>query len=108
MLELIEIQTTAASPEEAQRIADHLLNGRLAACVQVSGPLQSRYWWQGQLEQADEWVCTAKSIASLYESVEAAIREVHSYDEPQILAVSVLRASAGYQQWVEEQVRESN
>ncbi|MEZ6132262.1 MAG: divalent-cation tolerance protein CutA [Planctomycetaceae bacterium] len=105
MVDLIEVQTTVGSEDEAGRIADRLLSERLAACVQVTGPIVSRYWWQGTLEQANEWVCTAKSVASLYERIEAAIRAVHSYEEPQIVAVAVLRASAGYEQWVRDEVQ---
>jgi periplasmic divalent cation tolerance protein len=100
MAEYIQVLTTAGSEEEAERIAEALLGRRLAACVQVLGPIVSRYRWQGKLERASEWQCLAKTEAALYGEVEAAIRAVHSYEEPEILAIPVLAGSKGYLDWV--------
>ena len=100
----IQVLTTVSSEQEAARIADALLDRRLAACVQVVGPILSRYRWQGELEQAREWQCLAKTEAGLYDEVEAAIREIHSYDEPEVIATPVLAGSAGYLAWVSENV----
>ena len=104
MTEYVQVLTTVSSEEDAKRIADDLLDRRLAACVQVVGPILSRYRWQGKLEQAQEWQCLAKTEAALYERVEAAIRESHSYDEPEIIAMPVVAGSAGYLAWVSENV----
>jgi len=104
LAEHIQVLTTAGSEEEAERIAALLLEKRLAACVQVVGPVLSSYRWRGELERAREWQCLAKTEAALYEQVESAIRAVHSYEEPEILAIPVLAGSAGYLRWVSESV----
>lgn len=96
--------TTAGSEEEAGRIASLLVDRRLAACVQVVGPIASRYRWQGKVEEEREWQCLAKTTAAAYEAVEAAIREAHSYDEPEIVATPIVAGSAGYLTWVDENV----
>jgi periplasmic divalent cation tolerance protein len=96
--------TTAGSDEEAGRIASLLVERRLAACVQVIGPIVSRYRWQGAIEEEREWQCLAKTTRGAYERVEAAIREAHSYDEPEIIATPIVTGSPGYLAWIEENV----
>ncbi|HEY7256750.1 MAG TPA: divalent-cation tolerance protein CutA [Solirubrobacterales bacterium] len=105
--EYVQVLTTVASEQDAMRIADELLDRRLAACVQVVGPILSRYRWRGELEQAREWQCLAKTEAGLYEEVEAAIRELHSYDEPEIIATPIVAGSSGYLAWVSSETRRS-
>jgi periplasmic divalent cation tolerance protein len=100
MTDYIQVLTTTGSEEEAERIAAELLERRLAACVQILGPVVSRYRWRGALETAREWQCLAKSEASLYEEIERAVREVHSYEEPEILATPIAAGSQGYLDWV--------
>jgi periplasmic divalent cation tolerance protein len=104
MNDYIQVLTTAGSEQEAERISDLLLDRRLAACVQVIGPILSRYRWQGKLEQANEWQCLAKTEAARYGEVEAAIRAVYSYQEPEILAIPVLAGSKGYLEWISASV----
>lgn len=104
MAEYVQVLTTAGSEEEAERIASTLVEQRLAACVQVAGPIASHYRWQGKLEREQEWQCLAKTEAGLYERVEDAIRAIHSYDEPEILAIPVLAGSDGYLEWISENV----
>ncbi len=103
-VEYVQVLTTVGSEEEAERISSLLVERRLAACVQVVGPIESRYRWQGKVEQEREWQCLAKTEASRYAEVEAAIREAHSYDEPEILAIPVLAGSSGYLRWISENV----
>jgi periplasmic divalent cation tolerance protein len=76
--------------------------------VQTGGPIRSRYRWQGVIEEAEEWQCLAKTEASLYGEVEAAIRELHSYEEPEIVATPIVAGSAGYLGWVSAEVRTSD
>ncbi len=96
MADHVQVLTTAGSEEEAARIASALVERRLAACVQVLGPIVSRYRWQGVVEEAEEWQCLAKTEAARYPEVEAAIRELHSYEEPEIVATPIVAGSAGY------------
>ena len=104
MSECIQVLTTAHSEEEAGRIAALLVERRLAACVQVIGPVVSRYRWQGEVEEEREWQCLAKTTRAAYDVVEAAIREVHSYDEPEIIATPIVAGSAGYLAWIDANV----
>ena len=100
----VQVLTTTASEEEAGRIAELLVERRLAACVQVVGPITSRYRWQGEIEEEREWQCLAKTTRAAYEAVEAAIREVHSYDEPEIIATPIVAGSPGYLAWIDANV----
>lgn len=104
MGDYVQVLTTAGSEEEAGRIASLLVERRLAACVQVVGPVVSRYRWQGAIEEEREWQCLAKTTRAAYEKVEAAIREVHSYDEPEIIATPIVAGSAGYLAWIDANV----
>jgi periplasmic divalent cation tolerance protein len=104
MTEYIQVLTAAGSEEEAEGISAALIERRLAACVQVIGPVSSRYRWQGEVETAHEWLCLAKTEAGRYEQVEAAIRELHSYDEPEIVATPIVAGSAGYLEWISSSV----
>jgi len=106
MTEFIEVQTTAASENEAACIANRLLDLRLAACVQISGPITSHYRWEGKIESATEWICTAKSTQRLFTAIETEIRAFHSYDEPQIVALPLVAGSAGYLNWLRGELRE--
>lgn len=106
MSDCVQVVTTVASEEEAGRIASSLVERKLAACVQVVGPIVSRYRWQDEVEEAREWQCLAKTTRGAYEAVEAAIREVHSYEEPEIVATAIVAGSPGYLAWIEENVSE--
>jgi periplasmic divalent cation tolerance protein len=103
--DFVQVLTSTGSEEEARRISEALVERRLAACVQVAGPIVSRYRWQGEVEEAREWQCLAKTEASRYPEVEAAIRELHSYEEPEIVATPIVAGSAGYLAWIGESLR---
>lgn len=100
MTEYVQVLTTTGSEHEAERIASMLLERRLAACVQVLGPIASRYRWKGEIEEAREWQCLAKTEAARYAEVEAAIRAAHSYEEPEIVATPIVAGSSGYLGWI--------
>lgn len=100
MTEFIQVTTAIDTEEGAQKIAQTLVERRLAACVHVAGPITSTYWWQDKLEIEREWTCAAKTRKELYEDVEKAIREVHPYDEPEIVALSIVSGSQSYLHWI--------
>jgi len=102
------VSTTTDSREQADAIASALIEQRLAACVQIGGPLTSVYRWQGKVETAQEWSCAAKTTAERFEQVAAAIRQLHSYEEPEIIATPIVAGSPGYLQWIEVQVRSAD
>ena len=104
MNEAIQVCTTVAEQADAERIAASLVAKRLAACAQVTGPIESTYRWKDSIESSQEWVCTAKTLRVAYEAVEQAIRQIHSYDEPEIIALPIVHGSAGYLQWIADSV----
>src|SRR3954467_3117506 len=104
MTDYVQVLTTVGSEEEAGRIASLLVERRLAACVQVVGPIVSRYRWEGEVEEGREGQCLGKTTGAACGAAEGAFREVHSYDEPEIIATPIVAGSAGYLAWIEETV----
>jgi periplasmic divalent cation tolerance protein len=100
MADHLQVTTTTATRAEADAIAQALVEARHAACVQVVGPVTSRYWWDGKVEVAEEWLCLAKTTTAAFPGLEAAVRRLHSYDEPEIVAVAVVAGSPSYLAWV--------
>jgi periplasmic divalent cation tolerance protein len=88
--------------ECAERIANHLLDQRLAACISITSPATSIYQWQGKREAAEEIMLLIKSSSAAYDAMEQAILNLHPYELPEIVAVSVERGLPGYLQWVEQ------
>jgi periplasmic divalent cation tolerance protein len=105
---VIQVFTTTGNREEAQRIAAELVDHRLAACVQISGPITSYYRWEGKLETSQEWLVTIKTTRDSYDTVEELIRKVHLYDVPEILATPVVAGSQDYLEWVEKEIGSSD
>lgn len=99
----LQVTTAAGSREEADLISRTLVGRRLAACVQVVGPVESRFWWKGDVTVAQEWLCVAKTTAARYAAVEGVIRELHSYELPEIVAVPVAAGSEAYLAWVQRE-----
>ncbi|HUX75775.1 MAG TPA: divalent-cation tolerance protein CutA [Anaerolineae bacterium] len=106
MTAYIQMVTTTETKADAQAIARALIEKRLAGCVQIIGPITSTYWWQGEIKTAEEWLCLIKTRADLYEPLEAAIKEVHPYDVPEILAVPVVAGSKDYLRWLDGKLGE--
>lgn len=104
MANFIQIATTTATRDEAEQIARMLVDARLAACAQVTGPVKSVYHWQGRVEDGEEWACTIKTRDNLFAKVETAIREVHSYQCPEIIATPMVAISEDYQAWLEREL----
>ena len=100
MESIITITTTTDNREALEKIGRHLLAGRLIACVQIIGPIRSIYWWQGKMEEADEWLGVMKTRKSLFSRVEAEIRTLHAYEVPEITAAETAHVSRAYAEWV--------
>ena len=101
------VLSTAGSREEAQKIARALVERRLAACVNVVGPIDSSYRWQGKVESATEWLLLAKTTAAQFSAVRDAIRELHSYELPECIQVAIETGSEEYLAWIGESVEEA-
>lgn len=105
MSEYIQVVTTTEHREDAEAIARTLVEERLAACVQIVGPVTSIYRWQGKVNTTEEWQCWAKSRRDLYDRIEETIRRLHPYQVPEILAVAVLAGSADYLAWLDGEIK---
>jgi|SRR4051794_8305664 periplasmic divalent cation tolerance protein len=101
----IVVMMTAGSKEEAVRLADMLVGHGLAACVQVMPEMESIYRWKGQVQRDAEFMLLAKSVAGKFEELERAVREVHSYETPEIIAIPALAVSEPYLSWLFDSVR---
>lgn len=102
---VLQVQTTVGDPADADRLAELLVDGGLAACVQVIGPIRSRYRWRGVVESAEEWLLLIKTTAAAWPRVERAILDAHPYDEPELIAIPVEEGSPGYLAWVADGTR---
>lgn len=98
------VLTTTSSKEEAEQIARALVERRLAACVNISGPIESVYRWKGEVESATEWLLIIKTVASAFEGVRDTIRKLHSYEVPECVEVPIEAGIAEYLQWIDENV----
>jgi periplasmic divalent cation tolerance protein len=100
MTDYIQVTTTAETQADAQAIARAIVEGRLASCAQVVGPITSTYWWQGKIETTEEWLCIIKTSQDLYAKLEGMILSVHPYQVPEILATPILAGSQSYLEWL--------
>jgi periplasmic divalent cation tolerance protein len=108
MNQIVEVTTTVGSSEAALQLANSIVTSRLAACVQIDGPITSIYRWQGQVCEAQEWRCTMKTLASLTQQLVASIHSLHPYDVPEVLVITVEHCEPAYATWLAEQVSETN
>ncbi len=99
--EFVEVLVTAGSPREARRIARHLVERRLAACVNLH-PVTSVYRWKGRVEEAREVALAVKTTRTRYRALEAEVRRLHSYEVPATVALLVERGDPLYLRWVAE------
>jgi periplasmic divalent cation tolerance protein len=97
----VQIQFTIDDPGRADGIIGQLLGDRLAACAQRIGPIVSRYWWEGTVEQAEEWLVLVKTRAELATSVIDAVVAAHPYDTPEVVVLPVTGGSPGYLSWID-------
>ena len=101
----LQVQTTTDSRAEAMELGRGAVQERLAACVQVAGPVMSTFWWEGDLERAEEWLLLFKLPASGYQALADFLSQRHSYDEPEIIALPIVAGSAGYLSWMQEETQ---
>jgi len=101
--DLVEIRTTFGSRAAADACAARLVAERVAACVQIDGPITSTYRWGTAVESAEEWRCVCKTTLQRRDACVAAILADHPYETPQVSVVAV-EAAAAYAAWVRESV----
>ena len=101
----IQVVTTTENKDDAEKIAKALVERRLAACVQLLGPIVSTYWWKDDIETAQEWLCHIKTHKSLYHETEKAIKAIHPYETPEIIAMPIVAGSNDYLEWLSRELR---
>ena len=99
----LQVQTTTDSRAEAIELGRAAVAARLAACAQVSGPVASTYWWEGEMERAEEWLVVMKLPAERYSELSSLLTRLHSYDEPEIIATPITAGSPGYLGWITDE-----
>lgn len=98
----IQVVTTTETKEQARAIARHLVEEELAACVQIIPGVESTYLWKGKIETSREFMCLIKTREDLYPQVEAAIKSMHPYEVPEIIALPIVKGSKDYLNWLAE------
>jgi periplasmic divalent cation tolerance protein len=101
----VVIFVTAGSQAEGKKIARHLVENKLAACVNISQPIESVYRWEGKIAEEGEFLLIIKSTRELFPEIEAEILTVHSYQTPEIICLPVIEGSRDYLQWVSDSVK---
>jgi len=99
-----QITTTTTAKEKATELSHMVVEQRLAACAQVSGPVTSTYWWELKLETTEEWLCTFKTSALALEPLKTALRTTQGYmgfTTPEIVAIPIEDGDADYLAWID-------
>ncbi|MDX6744741.1 divalent-cation tolerance protein CutA [Actinocorallia sp. A-T 12471] len=99
----VQVTTTTDERAEAGELATAAVAERFAACAQVVGPISSTYWWEGEIETAQEYMVVFKTTADRFEQLAGLIAERHSYETPEIIATAIAAGSADYLTWVADQ-----
>ena len=105
MTDKIVILVTVASKKEGRKIANHLVESKLAACVNITQHIESVYRWEGKISTDREYQLFIKSARELFPEIKAAISKLHSYHTPEIICLPIIDGSRNYLQWVGDSVK---
>ena len=100
----VVILITTSRDEEAQEIANKLLTQRKAACVNIIPKVRSFFWWQGEIDSADETILIVKSKASLVDEIVSLVKEAHSYEVPEVIALPLIGGNPDYLNWMSDEL----
>jgi periplasmic divalent cation tolerance protein len=103
MTDKIVVFSNCGSAEEAEKVAKHLVETRVAACVNIISGVRSIYRWKGAVEDASEWTLLIKTRRALLERVERELRKVHSYEVPELVALPIVDGLESYLQWIDDE-----
>ena len=106
--ESIAVFMTASTAEEADRLAEMLIEKRLAACVQIIPQMKSVYRWRGNVERSSEILLIAKTVNSRFSELEKEVKALHSYETPEIVALTITAGSSSYLDWLRTSVQENS
>jgi periplasmic divalent cation tolerance protein len=101
----IIVLITVGSEEEAHKIAELLVNEKKAACVNIVLGVDSLFWWEGKLDSARESLLLVKTKASLFSEIISLVKEIHSYEVPEIIALPIIGGSEDYLKWLDNACR---
>ena len=104
MTDKIVVLSTCETEDEARKIARHLVERRVAACVNIVPGARSIYWWQGKVEEAGEFLLVIKSGRDLFPRLRSELARMHSYQVPECIALPVLDGSPSYLEWMEREL----
>ena len=105
MTDKVVILVTSASKKECRKIAKHLVESKLAACVNITQHIESVYRWEGKIAENQEYQLLIKSTRDLFPEIKAAIHKLHSYHTPEIICLPIVDGSRNYLQWVSDSVK---
>ena len=105
MTDKVVILVTAASKKECRKIAKHLVEAKLAACVNITPAIESVYRWEGKIARDQEYQLFIKSTRELFPEIKAAVSKLHSYHTPEIICLPIIEGSRNYLQWVGDSVK---
>lgn len=95
---------TVADEQQANAVARAVLDKRLAACVNILPGVRSLYRWKGEIQDDAELLCVMKTRTELFDALAAAVREAHSYEVPEIIAMPIIVGNPSYLKWIDENV----
>ncbi|QDU77613.1 Divalent-cation tolerance protein CutA [Bremerella volcania] len=104
MSQAIVVQTTTGSSADAEKLAETIIQHAKGACVQIVGPMTSVYQWQGAIQKEEEFLVSIKTTSQVFSSLAELIRQHHSYEVPEIIALPIVDGSSAYLQWVADSV----
>jgi periplasmic divalent cation tolerance protein len=106
-MDTVSVYIVTADMAEAERIAEALVQDRLAACANILGAIRSVYRWQGKVERADEIAMIAKTTSVLFDRLAERVRALHSYDTPAIVAWPIVAGDAAYLDWIRDETEQA-
>lgn len=101
----IMVFVTASSREEAEKIAEKLLEEKLIACANIIGPVFSTFWWQGKIDQCEEYLIIMKTRKYFFNKISERVKSLHSYSLPEIIAVSIVEGYEAYLDWLSKSLK---
>lgn len=107
MSDKVVILVTTSSREEGKKIARHLVETRLAACVNITQAIGSVYRWEGNIAEETEFLLIIKSAKALFPEIRTEITKLHSYQTPEIICLPIVDGSSSYLQWISDAVKSS-
>lgn len=105
MKEFIVVFVTCSSMKEAEKIGNSLVEKKLAACVNVVPEIKSIFYWKGKISRENEILLVAKSRMELFDSIQNEVRELHSYEVPEIIALPIEAGSEDYLEWIKKETQ---